>query len=192
MTDERGSAGDGFRKKRFTVRSFLSGTARFAHNLPRLVRASRGDRVDAQFAEKIMLAVTAVNECRYCTRYHTDLARETGVDGATIDRLLESDIDAAVGEAERPALVFAQRYAATDESPDPEAVAELRAAYEPETARDIRAFARAIYYENLLGNSVDAVRFAAGRRLRRARHRLRRGVAGAERALERVRDRCPV
>jgi AhpD family alkylhydroperoxidase len=192
MTDEVERSGDGFPKKRFTIRSFLSGTARFVHNLPRLMRASRAGRVDDQFAEKIMLAVTAVNECRYCTRYHTDLARETGIDGATIDRILESDIDAAVGEAERPALVFGQRYAEADENPDPEAVAELRAAYGSAAARDIQAFVRAIYYGNLLGNSVDAVRFAVRERVRRVRRGLHRGMAGAGRALERVRERCPV
>lgn len=35
-----------------------------------------------------MFAVTVVNECQYCTRYHTDVARETGIDQTTIDHIL--------------------------------------------------------------------------------------------------------
>ncbi|WP_331456999.1 carboxymuconolactone decarboxylase family protein, partial [Haloferax profundi] len=97
-----------------------------------------------------MLAVTAVNECQYCTRFHTDLALDVGVESEVISDILESDIGAAVGADERPALVFAQRYAETDESPGEEAITELVAEYGPQTAADILAFIRAIYFGNLL------------------------------------------
>ena len=73
-----------FQKKSFTVRTLFTGTLRFVRNFPALIRAKRADRVSEQFAEKIMLAVTAVNECQYCTRFHTDLARDVGVDSEVI------------------------------------------------------------------------------------------------------------
>lgn len=192
MNAEPGAAGDGFQKKHYTPRSFLVGAVRFVQNIPRLVRAKRADRVSDQFAEKIMLAVTAVNECQYCTRYHSDLARETGMDQETIDSILESDINAAVDDEERPALVFAQQYAEANEDPDAAAVAALREAYGPATAADVMAFVRAIYFGNLAGNTYDAVRFAVGRRVSRGRRSLGRAAAGAERVLERIRERCPV
>ncbi len=192
MTDETEDTPGRFTKKRFTPRSLLTGTAKSVHNLPDLVRAKRADRVSDQFAEKIMLAVTAVNECQYCTRYHTDLAQETGVDQATIDRILENDVDGAVDDEERTALLFAQAYAEADEDPNPDAVAELRETYGPETAADVLAFVRAIYFGNLLGNSYDALKFGIRRRTRRARRCLRRGAESAQRAVERLRERCPV
>ncbi|SIS18405.1 carboxymuconolactone decarboxylase family protein [Natronorubrum thiooxidans] len=147
-----------FRKKTFTATSFVVGLGRFLRNLPRLVRAQKADRVDTQFAEKIMLAVTAINECQYCSRYHTDLALEAGMDEDTIEQLLERDVDGAVAPAERPALLFAQRYAETSENPGRNAVVELRDTYGPDTAADIQAFVRAIYFGNLLGNTYDGIR----------------------------------
>ena len=192
MTEDTGTSESGFRKKRYTPRALLRGTAQFVQNFPRLVRAKRADRVSDQFAEKIMLAVTAVNECQYCTRYHSELARETGMDQATIDRLLESDIDAAVADGERPALLFAQAYAEADEDPSPEAVGELREAYGPAKASDVQAFVRAIYFGNLVGNTYDAARFVARQRARTGRRCLENAAASVGQAIERVRERCPV
>lgn len=151
---------DEFRKKTFTAPAFVVGLGRFLRNLPRLVRAQKADRVDTQFAEKIMLAVTSINECQYCSRYHTDLALEAGMDEDTIEQLLEQDVDGAVAPAERPALLFAQRYAETDENPGRDAVVELRQTYGSKTAADIQAFVRAIYFGNLLGNTYDGIRSA--------------------------------
>lgn len=183
---------DTFSKKRFTARSFLKSSGEFIRNIPRLVRAVRADRVDAQFAEKIMLAVTAVNECRYCTRYHTSVAQETGVDQSTIDRILESDIDTAVTETEKPALVFAQRYAEANGAPSTEARSALRAAYGSGTAADVRSFVRAIYFGNLAGNTVDALKFVAARRADRSWDRFSRRCLRARAVLTRLRHTCPI
>ncbi|MFA9415151.1 carboxymuconolactone decarboxylase family protein [Natrinema sp. HArc-T2] len=191
MTDT-GDVSAEFQKKTFTIRSLSIGIARFVHNIPRLVRAKRADRVSDQFAEKIMLAVTAVNECQYCTRYHTDLARETGMDQETITKLLESDIGSAVDDDEQPALVFAQQYAETDENPGRDARNALRETYGRETAADVLAFVRAIYFGNLLGNSYDAVRLALARRVHAGRQCLRSASTRISRVVERLRERCPV
>lgn len=176
---------DEFRKKTFTVSSFYESAMRVGRALPQLVRARRDDRVDKAFAEKIMLSTTAVNECQYCTRFHTSLAREEGIDQATIDRILESDIEAAVNDAERPALLFAQRYAEADGNPGPDARAALREAYDPETAADIRAFVHTIYFGNLLGNTYDAARLSISERVRAVRRYL-------DSALAHLREKCPV
>lgn len=188
-----GDTTDGeFRKKTFTVQSLIRGTVHFIQNLPRLVRAKRANRVSDQFAEKIMLAVTAVNECQYCTRYHTDLAQETGVGPETITSILESDIESAVDDDERPALLFAQRYAETNESPGRKAVRELQRAYGEETAADILAFIRAIYFGNLLGNTYDGVRFALARRVRVTRNARNRLSSRISHSVDRLRERCPI
>lgn len=192
MKEKSQNSEKSFRKKRFTARSFLKSLGHFIQNIPRLVRAVRADRVDDQFAEKIMLAVTAVNECRYCTRYHTDMAQETGVDRATIDYILESDIDAAVNETERPALIFAQQYAEANGDPRSEALSELRAAYGSETANDVLAIVRAIYFGNLTGNTFDALRFAVGQLACRSCARLSREDLGASDILNRLRNSCPI
>jgi len=189
---DAGDATAEFQKKTFTARSLPISIARFSHNFPRLVRAKRADRVSAQFAEKIMLAVTAVNECQYCTRYHTDLAREAGMNQETITQLLENDIGSAVDDDEQPALVFAQQYAETDENPGRDARNALRETYGQETAADILAFVRAIYFGNLLGNTYDAIRFALARRAHVGRQCLRVASTRISRVVERLREWCPV
>lgn len=171
-------AAGAFRKRTHSLRSFVDGSSWLVRNLPRLWRATLANRVDPRFREKILLAVTAANECRHCARFHTSVASSVGIDDETIDRILRSDIEGAVSEAEQPALLFALHYAETDGDPDPTVLAALEAAYEPATAADVVAFTRAMHFANLLGNTVDAGAY-------RIAHRLGRG-------LRRVRARCPV
>lgn len=152
-----GAGGSGFRKRSFTPRTFPRAVGRALRNGPALVRARRSGRVPAHLVEKLMLATTSVNECRYCARFHAGRARANGVDEAVVEAILERDLGAVVDETERTALSFAQRYAETDGTVGAAWVAELDAAYGPETAADIQAYVRAIQFANLLGNSVDAV-----------------------------------
>jgi AhpD family alkylhydroperoxidase len=166
-----------FHKRTFSLQSFLAGSSGFVRSLPRLVRATLTNRVDDQFREKILLTVTAANDCRHCLRVHASMASTVGIDDETIDRILESDIEAAVAEAEQPALLFALRYAETDGSPDPQMLAAVEAAYDPATVADVVAYTRAMHFANLLGNTVDAGVFAIERRI--------------ERGLRHARKRCP-
>ena len=161
MTTHSQSArsGGGFRKKAFTPRTFLHGVVRSLRNGPALLRARRAGRVSEPLVEKIMLATTAVNDCQYCARFHTDRASEVGVEAEVINAILEQDIGETVDTDERAALLFAQRYAETDEDPGEKAIEVLEAEYGPEMAADIRAYVRAIYFGNLLGNSYDALRY---------------------------------
>lgn len=169
---------EGFHRRTFSVRSFLAGSSWFVRNLPRLAEATLSDRVDDQFREKILLAVTAANECRYCLRVHTSVAGSVGIDEETIDRILATDIEAAVSESERPALLFGLHYAETDGEPDLDVLAAVEAAYGPATAADILVFTRAMHLANLLGNTVDAGIWTLDRRLGRR--------------LRLVRARCPL
>ncbi|MFP4632770.1 MAG: carboxymuconolactone decarboxylase family protein [Halobacteriales archaeon] len=146
---------EGFRKKHWTPAECVAGLAGLVGDTPDLMRALRADRVDAMMREKILLAVTGVNDCRYCARVHTSLADHAGVDEDTIDRILEQNVEASVSDYERPALLFARAYAAADGNPPMEEVEALRDAYDRETARDVQVFIRAIYVANLSGNTLD-------------------------------------
>lgn len=146
----------GFRKRHWTLGECLTGAVGMLQDTPAVVDALRADRVDPALREKILLAVTAVNDCRYCERAHTSLADRAGVDDATVDSILAHDVDGAVGDHERPALLFARAYAEAEGEPAPEEVAALRDAYGEAMAADVRAFVRAIYRANLAGNTLDA------------------------------------
>jgi AhpD family alkylhydroperoxidase len=112
-------------------------------------------RVSRAFAEKIMLAVTAVNECVHCSRAHTKVALVQGVEQSEIDQLLAQDIGRNVDEYEVTALAFAQHYAESDRNPDPAALAALEEMYGKKIARDIILYTRMIFIGNLIGNTLD-------------------------------------
>jgi len=112
-------------------------------------------RVSRAFAEKIMLAVTAVNDCVYCSRGHTKLALISGVEQSEIDQLLEHDIGQSVNEYEATALAFAQHYAESERNPDPAALTALKDKYGEQIAQDIILYIRLISVGNLIGNTLD-------------------------------------
>lgn len=101
-----------------------------------------------------MLAVTAVNSCRYCSYVHTKEALKSGLSPEEISRLLAGDIDNCP-EEEAVALIYAQHWAESDAHPDPEAVSKLEQTYGTEKSELIHSVLRMIRLGNLMGNSWD-------------------------------------
>lgn len=62
------------------------------------------------FRDKILLAVTQVNGCRYCSYVHSKNALKNGVDEEEINLLLSGDFGIIDGK-EASAIFFAQHYA---------------------------------------------------------------------------------
>jgi AhpD family alkylhydroperoxidase len=113
-------------------------------------------RIDRAFSERIMLAVTQVNGCRYCSYAHARMALQAGIPEGDVRAMLQGDLSAA-SASELPALLFAQHYAETSGHPDAEAEQRLLETYGPDTARTILAHIRMIMMANLLGNTFDAL-----------------------------------
>ncbi len=106
------------------------------------------------FRERLMLAVTWVNGCRYCSYFHARQALKSGVTAQEISKLLSGDVDNCP-EEEATAVIYAQHWAESDAHPDPEAVWKLEETYGPEKADAIHLVLRMIRLGNLLGNSWD-------------------------------------
>lgn len=123
---------------------------------PEALRAAmRGGRVAKPFAEKIMLAVTQVNGCRWCHYAHARLALTSGVTPDELHRLMALALGDFPPE-EAVALAFAQHYAESADRPDPAAWQRVVETYGPATAGDILTLIRMITIGNLLGNTFDA------------------------------------
>jgi AhpD family alkylhydroperoxidase len=146
---------DRFDGRFYTPGAFLRDVAGVLKHLPELRSAARSRRVSRAFAEKIMMVVTQVNGCRYCSYFHTRMALSAGVSDPEIGSLLALEIGSFPTE-EAVAFAFAQHYAETRGRPDPEAERRLREQYGPEIARDILSYIRMITVGNLAGNTVDA------------------------------------
>lgn len=83
-------------------------------------KLAKDDRINKQFIERIMLAVTEVNGCRYCSYFHTKVSLKSGLKKEEIMRALDGDFKDAPQE-ELAALYFAQHYAESAGKPNPDA-----------------------------------------------------------------------
>jgi AhpD family alkylhydroperoxidase len=146
----------GFQKRIYSPKSFQSDLQAVLENMDMFRAARRSRRVDSSFAERIMLAVTQVNGCRYCAFGHARAALQAGVDQEEISQLLSGEWETLPPD-QVPALLFAQHYAETAGNPDPQTWEHLVTLYGEPTAQDILANIRMITMGNLLGNTFDAL-----------------------------------
>ncbi len=123
-------------------------------NRAQIRQAMRGDLVSFAFRERLMLAVTAVNGCRYCSYYHAQEALKAGLPEDELQKMLYGEFDDAPA-GELPALLYAQHWAETDGEPDAATVGNLVEIYGPERAEAIETVLHMIRMGNLLGNTAD-------------------------------------
>ena len=114
----------------------------------------RGKLISDAFRERLILAVTAVNKCRYCAFFHTRAALAAGVPKEEMAGLFSGEF-ADAPEEEQVALLYAQHWAETRGCPDPETVTRLNETYPPETVCAINGTLLFINLNNLFGNTVD-------------------------------------
>jgi len=138
------------------IRDFLGDFRYPLQNRDKLKRAMGGDLVSLAFRERLMLAVTAVNDCRYCSYYHAKEALRANLSEAEIRHMQDGIVDLAPAE-ELPALLYAQHWAESDGRPDPDARQKLVDAYGAEKAEAIEVVLRMIRTGNLLGNTADYI-----------------------------------
>jgi AhpD family alkylhydroperoxidase len=132
-----------------------------AHDLAATLRqspAARPDRalVPPDMRERIMLAVTQVNGCRWCSFAHSRMALRAGVPPEEVRSLLGACVDGCP-DAEATALLYAQHWTEAQGRTDPVARERLVGAYGPERAEAIERVIRAMNTANLVGNTIDAV-----------------------------------
>lgn len=119
-------------------------------------QANKFKNISKGFSERIMLAVTEVNGCKYCSYLHTKNALEEGMSEEDVQIMLSGDLSDAPPE-ESTALFFAQHYAETIGHPEEVAYHKLLETYGKEATRDILAFIRGIMLGNLHGTALEAL-----------------------------------
>jgi AhpD family alkylhydroperoxidase len=125
-------------------------------SLPVLLIAYIKPATSRALREKVMLGVTTVNDCRYCSWAHTGLALANGVDLDELTQLLDSGTFGTVDDRQATAILFAKHYADTLGKPSKEAHAALARHFTACQRAEIMAYIHSIYYANLSGNSLDA------------------------------------
>ena len=125
-------------------------------DIRRLFKGKMG--ISRAFRERIMLAVTHVNGCRYCSYAHTHEALKRGMREGEIRALLNGELG-DVPERELPAVLYAQHHAETRGVPDADARRRFEAAYSLEEVQAIDLTLRVILAGNYWGNLLDLVLF---------------------------------
>lgn len=123
-------------------------------NRDKLKLAMGGDLVSMAFRERLMLAVTAVNGCRYCSYFHAKEALRAGLPKDEIRAMQDGIVDNAPAE-ELLALLYAQHWAESDAQPDPDVRQKLVESYGTRQTEAIDIVLRIIRLGNLLGNTTD-------------------------------------
>jgi len=121
-----------------------------------LIRSTMRGALDAAFRERLMLVVTGVNGCRYCSYAHARQALSEGISEKEIEMLGERAFHGSPTE-EVPALLYAQHWAEADGKPDPAVRASVVERYGEETIQRIEIVLRMIRMGNLLGNTFDYI-----------------------------------
>ena len=103
-----------------------------------------------------MLAVTAVNECRYCSYAHSKEALKHGISQPELEQLLSGEFKECP-RREIPAILYARHWAESDGQPPAEALDELKKYYSPQEIKHIHLYLRMIRLGNLTGNSWDYI-----------------------------------
>jgi AhpD family alkylhydroperoxidase len=120
----------------------------------RLKQAKKQGLITDAFQERLMLAVTAVHGCRYCSYFHAKQALKSGISSQEISQLLAGDV-ANCPQEEAVAVIYAQHWAESDAHPDPEAYRKLQQTYGAKKTEAINLALRMIRVGNLMGNSWD-------------------------------------
>jgi AhpD family alkylhydroperoxidase len=150
--------------KKFTKRTFTSFSEFIREfkfilkNRARIGQLEKGKLISNQFRQRIMMAVTEVNGCRYCSYYHSKLALKAGISNEELDSLLTGKIKNCP-EEEKIALIYAQHWAEKQGKPEPEWEQKLKSEYEAEKAEIINLAIRMINFGNLSGNTFDYLLF---------------------------------
>ncbi|MHA1679477.1 MAG: carboxymuconolactone decarboxylase family protein [Promethearchaeota archaeon] len=144
-----------FNKRSYTFRTFIKDMAIVMKNMTEIVHLMKHPAIDRKLSERVMLAVTAVNGCRYCSWAHSRMALESGIPDREVKALLGSNFE-SIDDSEVTALLFAQHYASTGGHPTREATKKLLSSYGIEKTRDILASIYLITVGNLTGNTIDA------------------------------------
>ncbi len=114
----------------------------------------RGELIAPPFRERLMLAVTAVNRCRYCSYAHAREALSTGVSQQEIETLGKGMFEASPVE-QVPALLYAQHWAEANGTPEASVREQVVARYGVQTVELMELAMRMIRVGNLSGNTLD-------------------------------------
>jgi AhpD family alkylhydroperoxidase len=146
-------------KRTFTPANFLKTVGKVVISFPAILGSVFRPKTSKAVREKVMLGVTAINDCRFCAWGHSHWAASQGIPLEEVNQILSSQVGAlkASDPAEAAAILFGQHYAEQLDEIDPESVKNLSNFFSPPQVREILGQVHVITFTNLSGNTVDVL-----------------------------------
>ena len=113
-----------YRKRSYNYSKLKSDITNLIQRRSEIREMIKAKRISDKFVERIMLATTVVNDCRYCTWGHTKMALKMGITKKEINSIYYSDFE-DIPEEERLAFMFAQNFAEAKNQPSMESIKSL-------------------------------------------------------------------
>jgi len=146
-------------KRTFTPANLLKTVGKVVTSFPAIIGSVFRPKTSKAVREKVMLGVTAINDCRFCAWGHSHWAAAQGIPLEEVNQILSSQVGAlkASDPAEAAAILFGQHYAEQLDEIDPESVKNLSNFFSPPQVREILGQVHVITFTNLSGNTVDVL-----------------------------------
>jgi AhpD family alkylhydroperoxidase len=139
-----------FGKKLYSVKESYWISYKGIRTMKYMFKAKKNNELSPKFIERIMLAVTEVNDCAICSYAHTKKALESGMSSEEIQKMLSGIIE-DVPDGEIAAVMFAQHYADTRGKPTMESWQRIVEIYGTSRAKGILGSIRTIMIGNTYG-----------------------------------------
>ncbi len=154
---------ESFRKRHYQNFSMLRNDLKEIGRLRKLSKSNEDkDKINDDFKERLMLAVTGVNDCRYCSYAHSKAALKSGINEEEVCMLLQGEYENCPKD-EIPAIFYAQHWADNNGNSDDESWQKLVELYGEKRANTIEMYLRMIRLGNLSGNTFDYVGYKLSR-----------------------------
>jgi AhpD family alkylhydroperoxidase len=145
-----------FKKRIFTPIETFKTAIRFIKYLPVILKVLVRPSISRGLREEIVLAVTLVNDCRYCAWGHTHIAIHNGVDMDELHHLLQTGKSSKLSDKDATAILFAQHYADVKGKIEENTKDKLNEFFTPWQVLEIMVSIYSILLGNCFGNIVDA------------------------------------
>ncbi len=147
-----------FKQPRGYLRSpldLLKLNGRMFYYMVRVPWFKKSAQISRSYSEKLMLAVTGVSSCNYCSYLHTKTALASGVNIEEINRALKGELDNFTPD-EAPGLAYAQHWCEQRSYPDNEVRNNVVKHYGEDKVRRMEASMMMVYFGNQCSNTLEA------------------------------------
>jgi len=147
----------GHRKRTIGTFSFFGQMLSFVGQLPTIYKIWQKHEIEAGFREELMLAVSTLNDCKYCAWGHHEWAHAAGISDDELDHIEHGDPE-GINKAKWAAIAYVVAFVSSDyKGVSDELVQEMQANYTEHEIREIELVAKIMDIANRGANTWDAM-----------------------------------